>query len=47
MNNEQFLKRISNLSIEKKTLEERINEIDNIQNELIRLHFKNNNKELF
>lgn len=47
MNNEQFLKRISDLSLEKKSCEDRVKEIEVIQDELIRMHFKNNHKELF
>lgn len=47
MDNAQFLKRISDLSVEKKQCEDRVKEIDCIQDELIRMHFRNNNKELF
>lgn len=47
MDNRMFLKRISDLSIEKKLLEDRIKEIDSIQDEMIRLHFKRENPEVF
>ena len=47
MDNRQFLNRISALSLEKKSCEDRIKEIDTIQDELIKMHYKNNNKELF
>jgi hypothetical protein len=47
MNDAQFLKRISDLSIEKKQCEDKVKEIETIQDELIRMHFREANKELF